>query len=239
MSSLYVKSGGVWTLVPDGTAVSVKNGGTWVNPTSVSVKNTGGVWTTVWNKSDPVTYNFNIAAVETFDNSGGGQWNPTGNSGYGYVGSFGTSAERVGVFNYANSLFWAVLATRPVVKSATLTLKRDASAGTNSFTDTLYLGLFTGNFNSGTPLYSSLDFTPNASRTGSFVQGTEYTFTLGATFGQEVANYLSSNQVVNIALSGVSSGWSSAGGTTDNYYSRWMGPANGYTPVLSLTLDYS
>jgi len=238
MSTLYVKnSSGVWTLVPDGTAVSVKNGGAWVNPTSVSVKNSSGVWTTVWNKSDPVTYNFNITDVETFDSTG---WNPTGTANYGYIGSFGTSAERVAVFNYGVNSLWAIaLATRPVVKSASLTLKRDTSSGTNNFTDTLYLGLYTGTFNSGAPSYSNLDFSPNLSRADTYTQGSTYTFNLGTTFGQEVANDLAVGGIVNIAMSGVSSGWSTAGGTTDNYWSRWQGPSTGYTPVLSITLDYS
>jgi len=186
----------------------------------------------------PVTYNFNISAVETFDNTG--QWNPTGTSDYGYVGSFGTSSERVAVFNYGVNSLWALaLATRPVVKSASLTLQRDTSSGTNSFTDTLYLGLYTGTFNSGVPSYAQLDFTPNLSRAGTYVQGSTYTFDLGTTFGQAVADDLAVGGIVNIALSGVSSGWSSAGGTTDNYWSRWRGPATGYTPVLSFTIDYA
>ena len=236
MGSISIRDGGAWKTVPNGTKFNVRDGGAWVNPTKVYVRD-GGAWKEVWVKSDPVTYNYSVDAVETFRRDGANmRWR---DGEYGYLGRFDTAddGDNVTVWNIVDSGFSSVFAVRPVVKAATFTLKRDTAGGSASDTGTIYMGLYNGTFLGSSPSYNNLDFSPNSSLNRTWTQGGTYTWTLGATFGQAVANDFNSGNTVNMAMSIRTSGWDGSG-AADGMYMRFQGPTTGYTGTLSLTLDY-
>lgn len=237
MGELWVRDAGSWKRVEDGTDFKYHNGTAFVNPTEVVVRD-AGTWKQVWVKSDPVTYNFSVDGVDTLRRDGANmEWRELG---YGYVGRFDTNSDsdNVTVWNIADSNFSTYYAARPVVTACTFTLKRDTSAGSASDTGTIYMGIYTGTFSSGTPSFNNLDFTPNDSENRTWAQGGTYTWNLGTTFGQTVANDFNNGNLVNMAMSIRTSGWDGSG-SADAMYMRFQGPTTGYTGTLSITLDYS
>lgn len=237
MGEVYVRDGGSWQQIPNGTALSVKDGGSWVNPTEVFVRD-GGTWQSVWLKSDPVTVNTNVTTVNTFRRNLSNNQMGWLNDGYATIGRFSSDYDRVGVYKCDNALYGLAMGARQTVTAASITLKRDASGGSSSLTGNVYMGLYTGTVGSGTPSYSTeLDFTPNASKSLSSVGYNDViTFDLGTTFGQTVNDVISAFNTVQLAFSVRTSGWDATG--TDSLYSRWRGPTTGYTGVLSITCDY-
>lgn len=245
MSLLKRYNGSSWVTVPDGTAFKYYNGSSWVNPDAVKYYN-GSSWVTAWNKSDPIILRYAVTDAQTFALQGSTwMWNPTGTANYAYVGRYSTSNDRIGVYNFnlssptsGSGSLSSNLATRPVVKSAFFTTKRDSSSGSSAASGTIYLGVYTGAFNSGTPNYNQLDFSPNTYLTwgpGNYLGFDQiHTWTLGASFGQALADALVNGDY--LAMSARTSGWGS--GSTDGIYSKWRGPATGYTGYLDITLDY-
>ena len=239
MGEVYVRDGGSWQQIPNGDTLYVRDGGSWVNPTEVYVRD-GGTWQSVWLKSDPLTVNTSVAGAETFRRSSGGTmtWNPAGDAGYAYIGRTSGSYDNVGCFNVTNGLYALAMGARQTVTSASLTLKRGPSSGSSSISGTVYLGLFTGTFNSGTPLYTELDFTPSGSKVLSSVGFDDViTFDIGTTFGQVVNDAIRTDGAVVLAYSVRTSGWD-ATGSADSLYSKWRGPSTAYTGTLSITCDY-
>jgi len=246
MSILKRYNGSSWVTVPDGTAFKYYNGSSWVNPSAVKYYN-GSSWVTAWNKSDPITLRYAVTDAQTMGRAATYmEWNPVGNAGYAYVGCFSGSRDRVGVYNFnlstptsGSGSLSSNLSTRPVVKSAFFTTKRHSSSGSSAATGTIYLGVYTGAYNTGTPDYNLLDFNPEASLTwtsGNTLGFSQvHTWTLGASYGQALANALNSGDY--LAMSARTSGWDS-GKSTDSIYSRWQGPATGYTGYIDITLDY-
>lgn len=237
MGSISIRDGGTWKTVPNGTKFNIRDGGAWVNPSKVYIRD-AGAWKEVWAKSDPVTYNFSVDGVDTLRRDGANmEWRE---SGYGYLGRFdiNSDGDNVTVWNIADSNFSTYYAARPVVTACTFTLKRDTSAGSASDTGTIYMGIYTGTYSSGTPSYNNLDFSPNDSENRTWAQGGTYTWNLGTTFGQVVADDFNSGNAVNMAMSIRTSGWDGSG-AADAMYMRFQGPTTGYTGTLSITLDYS
>lgn len=242
MGKIYQHNGTAFVEVPSGTKFSVRDGGVWKNPTKVYVRD-ADAWKEVWAKSDPVTITSSVAEVKSFrrsDSSGSMVWDPIA-ADYAYIGRSSTGRyDLVGVFKLDNALFGLAAGSRTVVKQASFTLKRDGSGGSASFTETLYLGLYNRSL-SISPLYTSLDFSPNAAWNRTWSQGGTYTWDLDATglsYAQDVADAMIANGTVNMALSGATSGWDATGNLSD-YFSRFQGPSTGYTGTLSITLDYS
>jgi hypothetical protein len=236
MGSISIRDGGSWKTVPNGTKFNLRDGGAWVNPTKVYVRD-AGAWKEVWVKSDPIETTSSVADARSFRRDGANMtWRSSGQE---IIGRFDSDddGDSVLVYQVTNALFGLALDIRPVVKSASFTLKRSSTTGSASFTQTLFLGLYTGTFASGTPSYNSLDFTPNSSRNATWTQGSTYTWNLGTTFGQAVADDLAVGGAVLIALSGRTSSWDgSASG--DSWYSKWDKPP-AYTGTLTLEIDYS
>lgn len=245
MSKIYRHNGSSWVNVPDGNKILYHNGSSWVNPTSIAYYNGG--WQTAWNKSDPITLRYEVNDVETMGRAATYmEWNPTGTADYAYVGCFSGSRDRVGIYTFnittptsGSGSLSSNLATRPVVKSAFFTTKRYSSSGSSAATGSIYLGTYTGAFNTGTPDYNLLDFSPNSSLTwtSSYTLGFDqvHTWTLGASFGQALANALVAGDY--LAMSARTSNWDSSK-STDSIYSRWRGPNTGYTGYLDITVDY-
>jgi hypothetical protein len=237
--SVYVHNGSTWVTVPNGTAIRVHNGTTWTTAKGVYVHN-GTTWQQAWSQSDPLTVASNVAGAETFRRSAGGtmSWNPAGDAGYAYIGRTSGSYDNVGCFNVTNGLYALAMGDRQTVTSASFTLKRGPSSGSSSISGTVYLGLYTGVFNSGTPLYTNLDFTPSGSKVLSSVGFDDViTFDLGTTFGQTVNDAIRADGSVVLAFSVRTSGWD-ATGSADGLYSKWRGPSTAYTGSLSITCDY-
>ena len=246
MSILKRWNGSSWVTVPDGTAVKYWNGSSWVNPNAVKYWN-GSIWVTAWSKSDPITLRYSVTDAQTMGRAATYmEWNPVGNPGYAYVGCYDGGRDRVGVYNFnlstptsGSGSLSSNLSTRPVVKSAFFTTKRDSSSGSSIATGTIYLGVYTGAYYSGTPDYNLLDFSPTASLTwtSSYTLGFSqvHTWTLGASYGQALANALVAGDF--LAMSARTSNWDT-GKSTDSIYSKWQGPATGYTGYLDITLDY-
>jgi hypothetical protein len=240
MPGINVRDGGVWKNIPNGTKFNVRDGGVWKNPSKVYLRH-GGSWVEVWTKSEPITYTLPVTATETMGRAATFmEWNPAGTANFAFVGAFSGSYDRVGCYTFNTSGFATALATRPVVKSAFFTTQRDSSSGSSAATGTIFLGLYTGAFNSGTPDYNLLDFSPTASLSWDALNPLGFSqvhqWTLGTSFGQDLANHLVSGTGV-LAMSARTSGWDSTK-PTDSIYSKWRGPLTGYTGQLQITLDY-
>ena len=241
MSKLYRFDGTNVDLIEDGTKFYYFNGTNMVNPPNVQVFNNSAL-TTIWEKSDPVTITTSVSEVKSFrrsDGTGSMVWDPI-ESDYAYIGrSSNGRYDLVGVYKLDNALFGLAAGSRTVVKQASFTLERDSLAGSASFTETLYLGRYNRSL-SISPLYTSLDFSPNAAWNRTWTQGTSYTWDLDATglsYAQDIADALIASGTVNMALSGATSGWDATGNLSD-YYGRFEGPSTGHTGTLSITLDY-
>jgi hypothetical protein len=241
MGKIYRHNGTSFVEVPSGTKFNIRDAGVWKNPSKVYVRD-AGTWKEVWAKSDPVTITTSVSEVRSFrrsDGTGSMVWDPIA-ADYAYIGrSSDGRYDLVGVYKLDNALFGSAAGSRTVVKQASFTLERDSSAGSASYTRTLYLGLYNRSL-SISPLYTSLDFSPNAAWNRTWTQGATYTWDLDATglsYAQDVADALIASGTVNMALSGATSGWDETGDLS-GYYSRFEGPATGHTGVLSITLDY-
>lgn len=236
---IYVRDGGVWKNIPNGTRFRVRSGGAWISPTQVSVRD-AGVWKQVWSKSDPVTLSFDALAVANFRLNNTFTWCPggSGDCDYFYVGAFGGTFPRdyIGVASFDSSALNSAMNTRPNVISAEVRFRRDSSSGTSSASGTFFCGTYPDAPNVGTPNYSSIDMANAGSQSFS-----------GINFNDDLTVPLTAQVVQRIrtgdSLAGSlrTSGWDINKGT-DAGYSRWRGPLTGSPagrrPTLVVTLDF-
>ena len=257
MVAFKVRHGSDWTTIANGTAISVRHGGAWVNPTKVKVRH-GGAWVDVWSKSDPLTLAFDCNVSEGWrDNS----WRGTDDiyigawqSGapYGTLGTFYGDNLSVLEFSgnsttsgHTSTTLAEALAVRPNVTSATLYLyRRTAGFGTiPSMTNTLKVGQM--NKANGTTLnYDAADFVqttnmqtiPASDLIGWGTNDAE-TFTLPSSGLTDFITHVSTKQMW---LSEKSTGWVAYGGsgTYNKLYSIIDGAGDTYNPVLTVTMDY-
>lgn len=142
MSILKRWDGAAWVTVPDGDAVKYWNGSAWVPANGLYYWN-GSAWVQAWIKSDPITltfyptfttnirwdgsevdYDSNLTAVDnTKATLGLGRFN--GEKPYHYTSLLLFNADA----NESPVTIAEALATRPVVKSATLRLYRNLGVG--------------------------------------------------------------------------------------------------------------
>lgn len=253
MGELWVYNGS-WNRVENGTDFKYHNGSGYVNPSSVYVYNNG--WSEVWKKSDPVTYTFRAWYSSNFRK---GSFNnvvegsSTSNDLYigAFAGSFPTHyLSLISIPQFATdgvTDIYQVLATRPNVTSATLTLTRQSSTGSSSPSGSIYFGML-NDPNPWTVDYATLqgtnqDWSPISSGN---INGLGYnsskTFTINGQFVQEMVN----NSIPMIvagttSLSGYTGFTASVGSTTSNYmrfYGSSTAPFESYKPTWTVTFDY-
>lgn len=251
MSKLKRWNGSSWVTVPDGSAVKYWNGSNWVVPSAVRYW-TGSTWAVAWAKADPKTLTFYANFTTNLRHSGGGAlYDSTGTAANDaaadlYIGRYGGSYPYhflsligFGLSNYGTSLA-AELAARPVIKSASLRLYRLPGAGLGSPSGTLSTGIWTQSGASNLPA-TTLSGTYNdwSTMSTTSINGWSYdTAKWFNVYGGQIQD-LAAGKV--LAISEVTSGYTSSGGTT-NAYSRLYGLASGFnsskTPLLQITLDY-
>lgn len=246
MGELWVNNGS-WNRVENGTDFTYHNGSSYVNPTSVYVYNNG--WSEIWKKSDPVTYSFRAWYSSNFRRGSGTnvvEGSSTENDIY--IGAF------AGTFPYhylslvsisqtatdGTTDIYNVLASRPNITSATLTLKRHVSAGVSSPTGSIYFG----SLNDPIPwevTYAVLQGTNqdwNPLATGS-ITGLSYntarTFTINT---QHVRDMVDNSKPMMIA--GTTSGFTTAVASDTSNYMRFYGSAAAAEnrPYWTITFDY-
>jgi len=239
VSGIYVRDGGVWKNVPDGTKFNVRSGGAWINPTQVSVRD-GGIWKQVWSKSDPITLSLDALAVGNFRLNSSFTWCPAGSGScdYFYIGAFAGSFPRdyVGVASFNSSALNSAMNTRPNVISAEVRFRRDSSAGLSFASGTFFCGTYPTAPGVGTPNYSQINMSNAGSQAFSGL-GFNADLTIPLT-AQVIQRIRTGN---SLAGSLRTSGWAT-NKSTDAGYSRWRGPLTGSPggrrPTLVVTLDY-
>lgn len=270
-----------WYNVPGGvTPFNVNTGASVpIAPLEMYAKS-NNTWYSVWTKSDPLTVAFpsgsntGVNAGEAFrKNSGVYEWQT---SQYGLneitVGAALSSTSGalynwVGIFQFPSSFrenINAVLAERPYIKSATITMQRESStngagglyAYGTMYTTTYNESIFDNNGTTGTkrtPSYSYVDLTtPNiiASTTfpsttpGNITWGDVITINVSTTAISEVA--AGKNLCVLAVNSNLDSTYPySTNSSTPSYnmdkiFSRYSMPlaTPAYQPILTVTFDY-
>lgn len=161
MPSLHRYNGSSWVQVPNGEAVQFYSGG-W-NAAKNLQYHDGSDWQIVWQKSDPVTYNFYASDDVAYRTSGWRSELRVGSYGFGDHMSFfkftDTSAYAIddnGALT-TNKTLSSALSDRGTVTSAKLHLYRDTGGyGTiPSGAAPYYIGHNTGGFNTGTPVFDT------------------------------------------------------------------------------------
>lgn len=246
MGELWVNNGS-WNRVENGTDFTYHNGSSYVNPTSVYVYNNG--WSEIWKKSDPVTYSFRAWYSSNFRRGSGTnvvEGSSTANDVYigAITGTFPyhylslISIEQIATDGATD--IYQVMAARPNVISASLTLKRHSSSGVSSPSGSIYFGTL-NDPNPWEVTYSVLqgtnqDWDPLS--TGS-VSGlgfnTARTFTISP---QHVYDMVNSSKPMMVA--GTTSGFTSAVGSNTSNYMRFYG-SNAVAadrPYWTITFDY-
>lgn len=250
MVAFKVRHGSDWTTIANGTAISVRHGGAWVNPTKVKVRH-GGAWVDVWSKSDPKDVTFKATATNSWRSTG---WRGANDLRAGNFQNFGT---HIGLMNFTNATSTGdisgetiadIIATRPTLTDVKLTLERDGATGTNPIgngsgtQNNYYVGHYSaagGTFASGNA--SSLLTTDNmATINYSDLTGWAYnaskSLDLNAVIGTAAATKY-------IWISDMSAGWlpntGSGGSGYSEVYSRFEGdPSDANVATLTFTADY-
>lgn len=242
-----------------GTKISVRQNNAWVTPTVVKVRSSG-TWVPVAYLSDPRTYTFNAAKVDTFstredknppvtwvsgfefdDFASVGTFN--GHSGDGskdYVGTIGdfrTSSDQT-----LQSVLGAE--DRKVIKSAKLYMKRSGGWGTSDAHGTIYTCMYKGTVGDSSPSYSKLEYGTDYRGSRSFSKDNGF-LNINDTFSVAVAvrtiEGLRDNGY-SISLLDRVSNVGTYRETWDPMMSKMYGPntgsPSGYKPTLVVTVDY-
>lgn len=238
-----------------GTAVKVRQNDTWVDVSSIKVRN-GGAWVNAWYASDPITLTFNATLVNTFRD---GSW-LTSDADYGNratVGAYylGTSQKdlvgTIGAFrDSSNNTLESVLNAdeRKIIKSATLYMQRTSPGiGNSSAYGTVYTCMYKGAVNSASPTYTKLEYGADYRASRVFGGGSD-TLTKGEQWSMSVAAKTVEGLRDNgysISLLSRITGVGTNKTTVDYMLSSMRGPSTpsqasstGYKPTLVITIDY-
>ena len=253
MVAFKVRHGSDWTTIANGTAINVRHGGAWVNPTKVKVRH-GGAWVDVWSKSDPKTVSFKATATNSYRSTG---WRGANDLRAGNFYGYGT---HIGLMNFTDATstgditgdtITEVLATgRTTLTSVTLTLERDGSTGTNPFgngsgtENNYYVGYYSsdgGTFASGNA-QTLLTTTNMATITFATLEDWAFNATQALALN---ANVGAAAATKYLWISDMSSGWlpnTSSGSAPPMYsevYSKFEGdPSDANVATLTFTADY-
>jgi len=249
MSILKRWNGSSWVTVPDGTALKYWNGASWVNPNAVKYWN-GSSWVTAWNKSDPVTYSYYAFTTNNLRNGTSNAFTTTANDNDVFIGAFaGTypyhfaSIVSIGVPTDGNSTHFAdqVIQTRPVIKSISLRLTRQSTAGSTGPTGNMYIGSLSypaSSWGSGTmsTIAATFDWNPVVTYDVSgWGFSTARTITLAAQHGYDMIN-----SGRGLLLGGTTGSYTSTVGSTTGNYMKFEGSlaSDSIKPMFTITFDY-
>ena len=223
----YGKSGGTWRKVDPAKGLHYKNGSSWQEVDEAYYKSSGS-WKKVYQKSDPVLYQFNPTAVDSWRTTG---WRGSSNL---RIGSYGfgdhwTLMEFMTATDSGTGLTLAeALAIRPAVVDCTLKLARTGGGSSTINSGTYYISWNNGGFGSGTPTNESTYRSTHSLASAGWAQNTDRNFTGLGDLGLKLAT--NSICIAN-NLSPVS------GGGNDADYTNINSTLSSH--ILYVRLDYS
>lgn len=250
MSRIYASPSGSWGNVADGDKVRYWNGSGYAIATEVRVWN-GSSWVSVWSKSNPVTVSFyptfatnmrwNGSSV-SYDSSG---LSPNNAATDLYNGRYagGTNYHYVSLLQFTGGSIQGLgtlaqlMASRPVVKSASLRLNR-VSGGLGSPVGYLRIGTWTQANAQNLPA-TVLDGTYNDwdPKTVNGIGG--WSYGSNRDFPVNVQQIYDLNAGKTLMFAEVESGYTTSGSTTNAYMRIYgmLGSDPGKLPILTVTLD--
>lgn len=243
-----------WGLVPDGTKLQRYNNG-WGVASKAQVYNSG--WGTIWNKSDPVTYQYYPWFCDNIRHGTSNAWT-TNTSNEPHIGGFNGTYPYpyVGVIsigspvNSSHPQASAALSTRPVISDIKLRLTRASGVGLNAsvVSGTMHIGTLTiayngSNWNNDTmaTLDNYFDFTPATTKSlSNWDYDQTQTFDIDPQQGYDM---IDSNYALIIAsqTSGFTSTDTFSGYSASLDYMKFYDHLNStaaYRPMFEITFDY-
>lgn len=176
--TFHIKDGGNWREANPAKGIWVKDGGNWREADSVWIKD-GGNWRQGYQKSDPVTYTFNPVSMDSWRPS---TWRGSSNLRIGsydfgdhwLLMDFTTATDTGGT----GLTLAEALDARPVVQSASLTLRRTVGGFGTINSGTYYISWNNGGYTSGTPTNESTGRTTHSLSSAGWVQNSTRQMTI-------------------------------------------------------------
>jgi hypothetical protein len=174
----YGKSGGTWRKVDPAKGLHYKNGSSWQEVDEAYYKSSGS-WEKVYQKSDPVTLTFNPVSMDSWRPS---SWRGSSNLRIGsydfgdhwLLMDFTTATDTGGT----GDTLADALDIRPVVKSASLTLRRTTGGFGTINSGTYYISWNNGGYTTGTPTNESTGRTTHSLSSAGWVQNSTRQMTI-------------------------------------------------------------
>lgn len=253
MSILKRWDGSAWVLVPDGSMVKIWNGSAWVSPASVKYWN-GTAWVNAWTQTDPITLTFYATLTTSlrwsgssnvYDASGSHDDDTKADM---HIGRYGGTYP----YHYTSMMHFrdpsnegggtldTAMGIRPVVKSASLRLRRVSSG----------LGSPAGNIRVGTWTQGFLETLPPTDLSGIYHDWDPMTVTSVSGWSIDTTKTIPVDPVnvtdlifgKSLMLAEVISGYKTSGPTTSAYMKLYGlndgAPDLALAPLLTVTLDY-